>query len=115
MIHNNCSAHSAPPPPLRGRAGEGGSPGLRRLRLPPSRRCCAAPTSPSRGEVEGNGAMIGKLKGLIDSYGEDYVILDVAGVGYQVHCASRTYVSIDSTAASPGEGSACNVRAEQCT
>ena len=34
--------------------------------------------------------MIGKLKGLIDSYGEDYVILDVQGVGYQVHCASRT-------------------------
>jgi hypothetical protein len=28
--------------------------------------------------------MIGKLKGLIDSYGEDYVILDVGGVGYQV-------------------------------
>jgi len=34
--------------------------------------------------------MIGKLKGLIDSYGEDYVILDVGGVGYQVHCSSRT-------------------------
>jgi len=34
--------------------------------------------------------MIGKLKGLIDSYGDDYVILDVGGVGYQVHCASRT-------------------------
>ncbi len=34
--------------------------------------------------------MIGKLKGIIDSYGEDYVILDVQGVGYQVHCASRT-------------------------
>jgi holliday junction DNA helicase RuvA len=34
--------------------------------------------------------MIGKLKGLIDSYGEDYVILDVQGVGYQVHCSART-------------------------
>ena len=34
--------------------------------------------------------MIGKLKGLIDSYGEDYVILDVQGVGYQVHCSGRT-------------------------
>ncbi|MBS8260958.1 MULTISPECIES: Holliday junction branch migration protein RuvA [Stappiaceae] len=33
--------------------------------------------------------MIGKLKGTIDSYGEDYVILDVHGVGYQVHCPSR--------------------------
>ena len=34
--------------------------------------------------------MIGKLKGLIDSYGEDFVILDVGGVGYQVHCSTRT-------------------------
>ena len=34
--------------------------------------------------------MIGKLKGVIDSYGEDSVILDVGGVGYQVHCSART-------------------------
>lgn len=34
--------------------------------------------------------MIGKLKGVVDSYGEDYVILDVHGVGYQVHCSMRT-------------------------
>ncbi|QUS41371.1 Holliday junction branch migration protein RuvA [Tardiphaga alba] len=34
--------------------------------------------------------MIGKLKGIIDSYGDDYVILDVQGVGYQVHCSART-------------------------
>jgi Holliday junction DNA helicase RuvA len=34
--------------------------------------------------------MIGKLKGLIDSYGEDFVILDVNGVGYVVHCSGRT-------------------------
>ena len=34
--------------------------------------------------------MIGKLKGLIDSYGEDFVILDVNGVGYVVQCSSRT-------------------------
>jgi Holliday junction DNA helicase RuvA len=34
--------------------------------------------------------MIGKLKGTIDSYGEDFVILDVHGVGYQVHCSART-------------------------
>jgi Holliday junction DNA helicase RuvA len=33
--------------------------------------------------------MIGKLKGIVDSYGEDYVILDVSGVGYQVHCPAR--------------------------
>jgi holliday junction DNA helicase RuvA len=34
--------------------------------------------------------MIGKLKGVIDSYGEDHVILDVNGVGYLVHCSART-------------------------
>ena len=34
--------------------------------------------------------MIGKLKGIIDSYGDDFVILDVGGVGYQVHCSART-------------------------
>ncbi|CAJ0868189.1 hypothetical protein AMST5_02023 [freshwater sediment metagenome] len=34
--------------------------------------------------------MIGKLKGLIDSYGEDFVIIDVNGVGYVVHCSGRT-------------------------
>jgi holliday junction DNA helicase RuvA len=34
--------------------------------------------------------MIGKLKGIIDSYGEDRVIVDVGGVGYVVHCSART-------------------------
>ena len=34
--------------------------------------------------------MIGKLKGVIDSYGEDSIILDVNGVGYLVHCSTRT-------------------------
>jgi Holliday junction DNA helicase RuvA len=34
--------------------------------------------------------VIGKLKGVIDSYGEDSVIVDVNGVGYQVHCSVRT-------------------------
>jgi len=34
--------------------------------------------------------MIGKLKGLIDSYGEDHVIIDVGGVGYVAHCSGRT-------------------------
>jgi Holliday junction DNA helicase RuvA len=34
--------------------------------------------------------MIGKLKGLIDSFGEDFVILDVNGVGYVVQCSART-------------------------
>jgi Holliday junction DNA helicase RuvA len=34
--------------------------------------------------------MIGKLSGVIDSYGEGTVILDVHGVGYLVHCSART-------------------------
>ena len=41
--------------------------------------------------------MIGKLKGVIDSYGEDYVIVDVHGVGYQVHCSARTLQSLPAT------------------
>jgi Holliday junction DNA helicase RuvA len=34
--------------------------------------------------------MIGKLKGIIESYGQDSVIVDVNGVGYEVHCSART-------------------------
>jgi Holliday junction DNA helicase RuvA len=34
--------------------------------------------------------MIGKLKGIIDSYGEDFIVVDVNGVGYLVHCSART-------------------------
>jgi holliday junction DNA helicase RuvA len=34
--------------------------------------------------------MIGKLKGVLDSYGEDFVVVDVHGVGYLVHCSTRT-------------------------
>jgi Holliday junction DNA helicase RuvA len=34
--------------------------------------------------------MIGKLKGVIESYGENSVIVDVAGVGYEVYCSART-------------------------
>ncbi len=34
--------------------------------------------------------MIAKLKGLVDSTGDDWAILDVGGVGYLVFCSSRT-------------------------
>ena len=34
--------------------------------------------------------MIGKLKGIVDELGEDWVILDVQGVGYHVQCSART-------------------------
>lgn len=43
--------------------------------------------------------MIGKLKGIVDSYGEDHVILDVQGVGYVVQCSARTLQRL----AKPGE------------
>ena len=49
--------------------------------------------------------MIGKLKGTIDSYGEDYVIVDVHGVGYQVHCSARTLQSLPS----PGEAATLSI------
>jgi Holliday junction DNA helicase RuvA len=38
--------------------------------------------------------MIGKLTGVIDSYGEDFIIVDVGGVGYIVHCSARTLQSL---------------------
>src|SRR5437588_6644592 len=50
--------------------------------------------------------MIGKLKGLIDSYGEDYIILDVGGVGYQVHCSARTLQAL------PASGEAATLSIE---
>lgn len=40
--------------------------------------------------------MIGKLKGTVDSFGEDWLILDVHGVGYQVHCSTRTMGALPS-------------------
>jgi holliday junction DNA helicase RuvA len=41
--------------------------------------------------------MIGKLRGVIDSYGEDFVVVDVSGVGYLVHCSSRTLQHLPAT------------------
>ena len=49
--------------------------------------------------------MIGKLKGIIDSYGEDYIILDVGGVGYQVYCSARTMQALPS----PGEAAMLSI------
>jgi Holliday junction DNA helicase RuvA len=49
--------------------------------------------------------MIGKLKGIVDSYGEDFVILDVGGVGYQVYCSVRTLQALPS----PGETSTLSI------
>src|SRR5947208_3889389 len=49
--------------------------------------------------------MIDKLTGLIDSYGEDYVILDVVCVGYQVHCSSRTLQALPA----PGDAAVLSI------
>ena len=38
--------------------------------------------------------MIGKLKGRIDAYGPDWVIVDVGGVGYHVFCSSKTMAAL---------------------
>ncbi|MCX7317858.1 MAG: Holliday junction branch migration protein RuvA, partial [Hyphomicrobiales bacterium] len=38
--------------------------------------------------------MIGKLKGTIDSYNEETVILDVHGVGYVVFCSAKTLTAL---------------------
>jgi len=34
--------------------------------------------------------VIGKLKGLVDGFGEDWVLIDCGGVCYEVFCSSRT-------------------------
>ncbi|WP_421726393.1 Holliday junction branch migration protein RuvA [Bauldia sp.] len=49
--------------------------------------------------------MIGKLKGIIDSYGDDWVIVDVGGVGYLVHCSPRTLQALPP----PGEAASLSI------
>jgi Holliday junction DNA helicase RuvA len=41
--------------------------------------------------------MIGKLTGTVDGVGEDFLILDVHGVGYLVHCSARTLQDLPAT------------------
>lgn len=50
--------------------------------------------------------MIGRLKGTVDGFGEDHVILDVHGVGYLVHCSTRTLQRL------PKEGEAARLSIE---
>jgi len=50
--------------------------------------------------------MIAKLSGIVDSYGEDFVVVDVNGVGYLVHCSARTLQSL------PGTGEAITLAIE---
>jgi len=50
--------------------------------------------------------MIAKLSGRLDATGEDWAIVDVGGVGYLVHCSSRTLAALGEV----GEG--CTVHTE---
>ncbi|GMM92360.1 Holliday junction branch migration protein RuvA [Qipengyuania sp. MTN3-11] len=47
--------------------------------------------------------MIAKLKGLLDETGADWAVIDVAGVGYLVHCSSKTLAALGEV------GEACTV------
>ncbi len=38
--------------------------------------------------------MIGKLTGIVDSRDEDSLVIDVGGVGYLVHCSTRTLAGL---------------------
>ena len=50
--------------------------------------------------------MIAKLKGRIDAYGPDWVVIDVNGVGYHVACSSRTLQAL------PGQGEFAEIHTE---
>lgn len=50
--------------------------------------------------------MIGKLRGVVDTYNDDSVILDVHGVGYLVHCSARTMQAL------PPQGEAATLSIE---
>ena len=50
--------------------------------------------------------MIAKLSGRLDATGEDWAIVDVGGVGYLVHCSSRTLAALGEV------GEACTVHTE---
>ena len=49
--------------------------------------------------------MIGKLRGVIDSYSDDWVIVDVGGIGYQVFCSTRTLQALPR----PGEAATLSI------
>ncbi len=57
--------------------------------------------------------MIGKLKGLIEFYGQDSVIVDVNGVGYEVHCSARTLQELPGIGQSTALSIETHVREDQ--
>jgi holliday junction DNA helicase RuvA len=57
--------------------------------------------------------MIGKLKGVLEAYGEDFVIVDVNGVGYEVYCSSRTLQAMPPAGAAVSLAIETHVREDQ--
>ena len=57
--------------------------------------------------------MIGKLTGTLDSIGEDYLVLDVHGVGYLVHCSARTLQDLPATGETVALAIETHVREDQ--
>jgi Holliday junction DNA helicase RuvA len=57
--------------------------------------------------------MIGKLTGTVDSHGEDFVIVDVHGVGYLVHCSARTLQELPAVGAVVALAIETHVREDQ--
>ena len=49
--------------------------------------------------------MIGKLRGIVDSYSGDSIVLDVGGVGYLVGCSARTLQALPR----PGEAASLSI------
>jgi Holliday junction DNA helicase RuvA len=39
-------------------------------------------------------SMIAKLTGMLDDFGPDWAVIDVAGVGYLVHCSAKTLTAL---------------------
>src|SRR6185312_3221511 len=90
------------------RAAAEGSAAVGRRRRRARHRCVPCASSRQRrhgGEIESGGEMIGKLKGIVDGYGEDSIILDVNGVGYLVHCSARTLQALPA----PGEAATLSI------
>ena len=54
--------------------------------------------------------MIAKLSGRLDATGEDWAVVDVGGVGYLVHCSSRTLAMLGEVGAN--NGGACTVHTQ---
>lgn len=50
--------------------------------------------------------MIAKLRGVVDSFGDDWVIIDVGGVGYMVQCSAHTLGGL------PGKGEEVSLATE---